>query len=206
MPRTKEQFEKMRKATRDKIQLAAMRLFVQKGFGSTSVHEISDLAGISIGLLYRQYKTKEELFNDLVEYSLTRVKNIIDFFEKDDSPRELVNQFVYKVYNDIINGEELANLLILMAQSFLSGAANPKQNEIIELDTKMLQATAKCIERGQELGEFRPGNANELATLFYSAIQGMAMIKISLKESFIMPSPSVITSILFNWLLYQIFT
>ncbi len=206
MPRTKEQFEKMRKATRDKIQLAAMRLFVQKGFGSTSVHEISDLAGISIGLLYRQYKTKEELFNDLVEYSLTSIKNIIDFFEKDDSPRELVNQFVYKVYNDIINGEELANLLILMAQSFLSGAANPKQNEIIELDTKMLQATAKCIERGQELGEFRPGNANELATLFYSAIQGMAMIKISLKESFIMPSPSVITSILFNWLLYQIFT
>ncbi len=62
----------------------------------------------------------------------------------------------------------------------------------------MLKATAKCIERGQELGEFRPGNANELATLFYSSIQGMAMMKISLKESFIMPSPSVITSILFN--------
>lgn len=198
MPRTKEQFEEMRKATRDKIQLAAMRLFVQKGFGSTSVHEISDLAGISIGLLYRQYKTKEELFNDLVEYSLTSIKNITDIFEKDESPRELVNQFVYKVYYDIINGEELANLLILMAQSFLSGAANPKQNEIIELDTKMLQATAKCIERGQGLGEFRPGNANELAGLFYSVIQGMAMMKITLKDSFIMPSPSVITSILFN--------
>ena len=206
MPRTKEQCEEMRKATRDKIKLAAMRLFVQKGYGSTSVHEISDLAGISIGLLYRQYKTKEELFNDLVEYSLTRIKNIIDFFEKDELPRELVNQFVYEVYNDIINGEELANLLILMAQSFLSGAANPKQNEIIELDTKMLQATANCIERGQELGEFRPGNAKELATLFYSAVQGMAMMKISLKESFIMPSPSIITSILLNWLLYQIFT
>ena len=198
MPRTKEQCEEMRKATRDKIKLAAMRLFVQKGYGSTSVHEISDLAGISIGLLYRQYKTKEELFNDLVEYSLTRINNIIDFFEKDELPRELVNQFVYEVYNDIINGEELANLLILMAQSFLSGAANPKQNEIIELDTKMLQATANCIERGQELGDFRPGNAKELATLFYSAVQGMVMMKISLKESFIMPSPSVITSILFN--------
>ena len=197
MPRSKEQCEEMRKATRDKIQLAAMRLFVQKGFGSTSVHEISDLAGISIGLLYRQYRTKEELFNDIVEYSLTSIRNITDFFEKDDSPRELVNQFVYKVYNEIINGEELANRLILMAQSFLSGAANAKQNEIIELDTKMLQAIAKCIERGQASGEFRPGNANELAGLFYSAIQGMAMMKITLKDNFIMPSPSVITSILF---------
>lgn len=198
MPRSKEQCEEMRKATRDKIQLAAMRLFVQKGFGATGVHEISDLAGISIGLLYRQYKTKEELFNDLVENSLTSLKNITDFFNKDDSPRELVNQFVYKVYNDILNGEELANLLILMAQSFLSGATNLKQNEIIELDTNMIQATAKCIERGQGLGEFRLGNAYELAELFYSALQGLAMMKITLKDSFIMPSPSVITSILFK--------
>jgi hypothetical protein len=98
----------------------------------------------------------------------------------------------------MINGEELANLLILMAQSFLSGAANYKQNEIIELDAKMLQATAKIIERGQGLGEFRPGNPYELAEFFYSALQGLALMKIILKDSFIMPSPSVITAFLFK--------
>lgn len=198
MPRTKEQFEKMRKATRDKIQSAAMKLFVQKGFGSTNVQDIADLAGISIGLLYRQYRTKEELFSDLVEYALIGIKNIADLFEQDNSPKELINQFVCEVYHDMINGEELANLLILMAQSFLSGAANHKQNEIIELDAKMLQATAKLIERGQGLGEFSPGNPYELAEFFYSAIQGLAMMKITLKDSFIMPSPSVITAFLFK--------
>ena len=51
----------------------------------------------------------------------------------------------------MINGEEQANLLILMAQSFLSGAANHKQQDIKELDGKMLQATAKLIERGRGL-------------------------------------------------------
>lgn len=198
MPRTKEQFEEMRKATRDKIQSAAMKLFVQKGFGSTNVQEIADLAGISIGLLYRQYKTKEELFGDLVEYSLTGIKNITDLFEQDNSPKKLISQFVCEVYNDMISGEELANLLILMAQSFLSGAANHKQNEIVQLDTKMLQATAKLIERGQGLGEFRQGNPYELAEFFYSAIQGLAMMKITLKDSFIMPSTSVITAFLFK--------
>lgn len=198
MPRTKEQFEEMRKATRNKIQSAAMKLFVQKGFGSTNVQEIADLAGISIGLLYRQYRTKEELFSDLVEYSLTGIKSITDLFKQDDSPKKLISQFVDEVYNDMINGEELANLLILMTQSFLSGAANLKQNEIIELDTKMLQATAKLIERGQRLGEFRPGNPYELAEFFFSAIQGLAVMRITLKDSFIMPSPSVITACLFK--------
>ncbi|ROR30581.1 TetR family transcriptional regulator [Mobilisporobacter senegalensis] len=198
MPRTKEQFEEMRRVTRDKIQSAAMKLFVQKGFGSTNVQEIADLAGISIGLLYRQYRTKEELFSDLVEYSLIGIKNITDLFNQNNSPKELINQFVWEVYNDMINGEELANLLILMTQSFLSGAANLKQNEIIEVDVKMLQATAKLIERGQELGELRPGNPYELAEFFYSALQGLAMMKVTLKDSFIMPSPSVITAFLFK--------
>jgi len=198
MPRTKEQFEEMRKVTRYKIQTAAMKLFVHNGFGSTNVQEIADLAGISIGLLYRQYRTKEELFSDLVEYSLGGIKNIIDLFQQDNSPKKLINEFVLEVYNDMANGEELANLLILMTQSFLSGAANHKRDEIIELDAKMLQATAKLIERGQVMGEFRPGNPYEIAEFFYSAIQGLAIMKITFKDSFIMPSPSVITSFLFK--------
>lgn len=198
MPRTKEQFEEMRKATRDKIQSAAMKLFVQKGFGSTNVQEIADLAGISIGLLYRQYKTKEELFSDLVEFSLAGLKNLIALFEMDGSPKKLISQFVGEVYNDMISGEELANLLILMAQSFLSGASKLKQEEIIQIDAKMLQTTAKLIERGQGLGEFRRGNPYELAEFFFSAIQGLAMMKITLRDDFIMPSPSVITAFLFK--------
>lgn len=198
MPRTKEQFEEMRKATRDKIQSAAMKLFVKKGFGSTNVQEIADLAGISIGLLYRQYRTKEELFNDIVEYALKGVRNITDLFEQDESPKKLINQFVCKVYFDMINGEALANLLILMAQSFLSGAPIHKQSEIIELQDKMLKATARLIERGQKLGEFRAGEPFELAEFFYSSIQGLAVMKSILKNSFIMPSPSVITAFLFK--------
>jgi AcrR family transcriptional regulator len=66
LPQTKEQFEEIRNKTREKIQLATMQLFVQKEYISTNVQEIADLADISIGLLYRHYKGKEELFNELV--------------------------------------------------------------------------------------------------------------------------------------------
>ncbi|MDV4151332.1 TetR/AcrR family transcriptional regulator [Clostridium sp. AL.422] len=198
MPRTKEQFEEMRKVTRDKIQSAAMQIFVQKGFGSTNVQDIADLAGISIGLLYRHYKTKEELFNELVEYSLMGIKGIIELFRQDHSPKKLIQEFVDEVYKDMKNDEQLANLLILMTQSFFSGVSSSKQKEIIELDTKMLNVTANLIERGQKLGEFQQGSPYELAEVFYSVIQGLAMMKISLKDSFIMPAPSVITAFLFK--------
>ncbi len=198
MPRTKEQFAEMRNATKDKIQSAAMQLFVQKGFGATNVQEIADLAGISIGLLYRHYKTKEELFNELVQFALTGLKGIVDLFEQDISPKKLIGQFVGVIYDDMINGNELANLLILMTQSFFSGVVNHKKNELIQLNAKILQVTASLIQRGQELGEFRLGSPYELAEFFYSAINGLAIMKITLKDNFTMPTPLVITAFLFN--------
>ncbi|MGG4342133.1 TetR/AcrR family transcriptional regulator [Paenibacillus lautus] len=199
MPRTKDQYEEMRNATRQKIQSAGMQLFVHKGFGSTNVQDIADAAGISIGLLYRHYKTKESLFNQLVEFALDGLKKITKTFEEADSPKQLMAQFVDEIYNDMLNGEELANLLILMNQLFFSGgAANPKQSEVLEKHDRLLSATTALFKKGQELGDFRPGDPYQMAVLFYSALQGLAELKVILKNNFVMPSPFVLTSFLFK--------
>ncbi len=51
-----------------KIERAALRLFTRKGFHGTSVREIADKAGISMGKLYIYYATKEDIFIDLVHH------------------------------------------------------------------------------------------------------------------------------------------
>jgi AcrR family transcriptional regulator len=198
MPRTKKQFEEMRYETREKIKTTAMHLFVQKGFGSTNVQEIADIAGISIGLLYRHYKLKEDLFNELVEFALTEIEKIIDIFRSDDSPKKLMDQFVSEIYNDMISGEELANLLILMRQAYFSGGINLQQNEAARLNSRLIHTTAELIQKGQALGEFRSGNAYEMSMFFYSAIQGLAEMKVLLKNNFIMPDPSILTGFLYR--------
>jgi len=199
LPRTKEQYEEMRNATRQKIQSAGMRLFVQKGFGSTNVQDIADAAGISIGLLYRHYKTKDSLFNELVEFALNGLTQIIQTFEDADSPKKLMTQFVDEIYHDMQEGEELANLLILMNQLFFSGdGANRKQAEVLEVNGRLLRSTAALIKKGQESGDFRSGDAHEMAMLFYSALQGLADMKVIMKNNFVMPSPSVLTLFLFK--------
>lgn len=199
MPRTKEKYEQMRNATREKIHSAAMQLFVQRGFGSTNVQDIADLAGISIGLLYRHYKSKEILFHELVEFALAGMSQKIDFFESDASPRNIIEQFVNEIYNDMLTGEEFAHLLILMAQSFMVGGdENVKPNEVAQISDKMFRATAKLIKKGQELGEFRSGNPDELVVFFYSTLHGLATMKNLLKDSFIMPSPDILTSFLYK--------
>jgi hypothetical protein len=109
-----------------------------------------------------------------------------------------MEQFINEIYNDMINGEELANLLILMKQAVLLGGTSLKQDEALQLNTKMLHATAELIKRGQELGEFRSGDPYEMAMFFYSAIQGLAEMKVVLKSRFVMPSSCILAAFLYE--------
>ncbi len=47
--------------TKDRIERAALRLFVEKGVAETSIREIAAAAGVSQGAMYNHYTSKEEL-------------------------------------------------------------------------------------------------------------------------------------------------
>ena len=196
MPRTKEQYEAMREATNDKIQSAAIKLFVQKGFAATGVQDIADEAGISIGLLYRHYKTKAELFSGLVSYAVEGLNTLCDLMMSDMQPKEIIEQIVNEIYADMTSGEDFSNMLTLMTQAIYTDTA--VMQEVVTADVKLFQCTEKVIEKGQKLGQFRTGNSAEMAALFFSSIQGLGIMQTALRERFTMPSPKQITMFLFQ--------
>ncbi|WP_132383687.1 TetR/AcrR family transcriptional regulator [Muricomes intestini] len=51
-------------------------------FGVTGVQDIADEAGISIGLLYRHYKTKEEFFSGVVSYAVEGLNTLCDLMNE----------------------------------------------------------------------------------------------------------------------------
>jgi TetR/AcrR family transcriptional regulator, acrAB operon repressor len=50
-----------------KIEEAALRVFTRQGYHGTSVREIAEAAGVSLGNLYNYYANKEDLFARLVK-------------------------------------------------------------------------------------------------------------------------------------------
>jgi AcrR family transcriptional regulator len=196
MPRTKEQYEAMRMATRNKIHLAAIKLFAKKGFAATSVQDIADSASISIGLLYRHYKTKDDLFNELVSYAAMGLEDIVERFNSDLSPVELLQQFTLEILNDFKKDDEFAKFLMIMNQSSTIDDPSPQVQYLIKQSEAMMKQTAILIKKGQELGQFKLGNASEMAFYFFASILGLAMVKLSLGEQFITPSPNIVTAFL----------
>lgn len=67
MPRTTEQFQAMQEESRQAILEAALELFSIHGFAQTSVAMIAKRAGISQGLMYNYFASKEELLKAIFE-------------------------------------------------------------------------------------------------------------------------------------------
>ena len=59
----KEQKEQRQK----QIMMKALELFVTKGFTETKISDIAGELGISVGLLFHYYESKEQLFLELVQ-------------------------------------------------------------------------------------------------------------------------------------------
>lgn len=51
--------------TKERIYTAALKLFAEKGYGETTLREIAKESGVSLGLAYRYFASKEELLLEL---------------------------------------------------------------------------------------------------------------------------------------------
>lgn len=51
--------------TRNELKESAKKLFLTKGYDETSIQDIADAAGYSVGSVYRQWKSKQQLFMEI---------------------------------------------------------------------------------------------------------------------------------------------
>jgi len=63
---------------RQRISAAAFRLFSQKGYSCTSVHDIAEEAGVQKSILYYYYENKEALYHTLLSESASRLRGLLD--------------------------------------------------------------------------------------------------------------------------------
>ncbi len=66
MPKTAKQFKDIRTDRKKAILDAALHIFSEEGYHSASISKISKEAGVSKGLMYNYFKSKEELLQILI--------------------------------------------------------------------------------------------------------------------------------------------
>ncbi len=77
-PRTSEQFEAIRQEKTKLILDTALELFAEKGFHQTSIADITRKAGISKGLIYNYFESKDEVLKSIIQTGYDAAYNNLD--------------------------------------------------------------------------------------------------------------------------------
>lgn len=163
-------FQRRKEDRPAEITEAAMQTFAEKGYAATRVEEVARRAGVSKGLLYLYFKTKEELFKAVIR---SFVSPTLDALIDDIRSTELTaEQFLRGPFTDFAKflprspARKLVRLLI---------AEGPKYPDLIawywdNVVSKGLAAIRSVFEKGVANGEFRPSALTEFPQLLMSPL------------------------------------
>lgn len=132
-PRSTAQFEEIRVKSREKIILAAMELFSRQTYHNTSIADIAKEAGVSKGLIYNYFDTKEDIIKGIVEYMMAMGDRIMVESRNEDDPRQELRDMIRQTFAFI---EEQGHITRLMVPLALEIEQFSFINELIEEKTK----------------------------------------------------------------------
>ena len=160
-----------RKEDRPKeITAAAFDAFAEKGFAATRVDDVAKRAGVSKGLLYLYFKTKEELFKAVVKsVVIRRVDRLIENVETTELSSEDFIRGPLLSFLKQIPGSPVAIVIRLLISE------GPRHPDLVNyyydnVVSKGLAAISAFVARGVDRGEFRQSVISDLPHLVLAPV------------------------------------
>ena len=198
MPKTKEQFEQIKKERMDAILSASLYLFATKGYNAVTTDEVTNFVGCSHGLLYHYFGSKEDLFNSLME---NKVKVIIgDITKKVDfkaQPKFVLIDLIDATLSAIKSDDnEYACAIYLLLNLHLQRKDIPKPKKR-ENKATVFDFLYELIEKGKKEGKFNEYNTREMIVSLLALFKGLSYSRIYLgSKKFTCPSTEIIAKMI----------
>jgi AcrR family transcriptional regulator len=158
MPRTKEQFEKIREETKGKILNSALELFARKGYSNTSISDIAKSAGVSKGLAYNYFDSKQKLIESVVEVLFVEIgqmfvalNEIKDPFDKLQKIIDLTFDWIkekenfWRLYSTLLMQAETKKIVEKIAGNFMNEIFKETEKIFRKIKIKNPAAEAKIF-------------------------------------------------------------
>lgn len=201
MGRNEESNKRIRDERRDQILNAALKIFARKGAGVAKVSDIASAAGVSHGLVYQYFKSKEEIFETLVENAIELTRQATEMLSKIPvSPTNKIRLYFEGFLQDLERQRQEGDypyyfLIMIQATSFET--ISEKVNEIIYSQPFPLSDFFyTAITEGQQKGEIVQGDPNMLTATLLQLSLGIALSSTPGNSSMISPDVDTILKML----------
>ena len=157
---------------REAILFAATELFAVKGYKSTAVSEIAEMANVAQGTVLYHFKTKENLLISICdELVQTYIKGIRQAAEGPGSGWEALERVL--VFNQEFKCRRQKAIAVAFRET---GSLSKEPGEIHEhfcsLINQIIEVKSRCLEKGIEDGSIQPVPVQATALLLHFLLVG----------------------------------
>ncbi len=166
-PRTEKQFEEIRLEKQQLIMDTALQLFAEYGYKSTTISNIAKKAGISKGLLYNYFESKEELVEKILNDGLNTMMSTFDPNQDGVLEKEEMEFFIRETFKNVKENQKFWKL-------YWSISFQPDVFKLIEkkIDALLGPMTKMTVEYLRKQGFEKPEIE---AMIFGAALDGIAL-------------------------------
>jgi AcrR family transcriptional regulator len=197
LARNQEQNEKMREERKKQILEEALRQFAGKGLFATKIKDIAEAVGMAQGLIYHYYKSKEDIYVELIGDALDKMSNAVYMLQElPKPPHQKIQMAIERLLETIECSEVFTQTCLLIAQATNSTAVPENAKKLIEEKRDIpYQVIAQIMAEGQKQGTIIKADPSELAVIFWTSINGLALYKATRQNGVAIPDARILISL-----------
>lgn len=180
MGRNAEKNTQIKEEKKEMILNAAIKTFSEKGYGTTKIADIAKEAGISHGLIYQYFTSKEEIFKILIQRSLEITRNTAEQnFSINGTPIEKIEAHI-DMYLNFLREQREKNerpyyfLIMYQAMNF-EGVSDEIKKIVRDNPNPLYNLIRPLIVEGQQRGEIVEGDPDMLTGFLMQIMLGIGI-------------------------------
>ena len=163
--------EEQRARRRREILGVSLDLFVRRGYAATKVGDIAAAAGMSAGLLFHYFPSKEAVLEELIDLGRQGPAQMMELPQVD--PEQFFLRAAEGIFGAIAQNPAVAKVFVLMGRAQYSEEFPPAVRERAQ-GVDNIRRSAPLVAAGQAMGGFKEGDPLALSLAFWTAVQGAA--------------------------------
>jgi AcrR family transcriptional regulator len=159
--------------TRERLFLAAVRLFAEKGFAETTVEDITNAADVGKGTFFNYFPSKEHILVAFSDMQLGKLKGFVDAARSSTEPMRAF----FRTMSRHMTSEPAKKPDFMRAMLQANLSSESVRNVMRERNARGENLLSQLVQIGQERGEFRRDvSALEMARVFRQMTFGTVLL------------------------------
>jgi AcrR family transcriptional regulator len=176
MPRTEAAYQQIRAERKKQILQAAASVFARKGLAQATITDIAAAAGISHGLLYSHFASKEDLFAAVLEQSLAEAQHVAQLaLEQPGTPWERIRWLTAHLFPGGPLGRRPDFFFVVLHALTHEGMPEHVRKLAAQPGDIIYTVLRQLVVAGQQAGQVVSGDPDHLVNVYLSCVQGLVL-------------------------------